>query len=201
MPDIEHSYPYIMANSDWMQIIIPFLVGEKNENEYTDSVSLGLNSNDRVHEHLLASQSIISQFAFLENYEGAQFGIFLKDKVHLISADDYKLQDIVNQGINTLIENAIKKHLALYERQPVKKRLSEVLPKIGINPDKELIDEYVAISNRRIELAHNVNVDNSSMKEAVDIYIRCLIVAKELGALFGDTEAIKYELPSHVKIT
>jgi len=200
-PDINHDHPYILGISDYQKIIGPFLLGEAPKPDDRGGIPTGLNANDRVHEHLLSSQTIIALFAILEAYEFELFKNRLTEKVHLLSNDSYKLSEILELGVDALKGNAISQHSARYERSPVKKRLSEILPKIGLILDKDLANEYYAISDRRVELAHGVDVDSASINEAIDIFIRCLAIGKELGTLFGDHDAEQYQFPSHIKIT
>ncbi|GAA0828517.1 hypothetical protein GCM10009112_09010 [Marinomonas arenicola] len=197
-PDINRNFPYILAMSDYQKIVAPFECGENPTPRENGGVPMGINFKERAHEHLLSSQTIITLFAILEDYEFQLFEKSLEKNIQLFDKTNYKLEEIQEKGIENIKSSAIKEHSARYQRTPVTKRLKEILPKLEITLNSECIKNYQEISDRRAELAHEVDPDPASMKEVVFIFVETLDIGKIIGSAFNDETAINYKFPSHI---
>ncbi|WP_288997914.1 hypothetical protein [uncultured Psychrobacter sp.] len=137
-------------------------------------------------EHIIGTQIILYNYCLLEAYEFDLYKKLLDKNKENFLDEKVSLKDILNRGSDKLLAGILEREQNKYERMGVRNRVNH-WNKLGLEPiPEEWVKAYEDISNRRNTLTHEAHPDDVTLVEAIIIFHRTRLIARQLANHFND---------------
>lgn len=194
MPPIRHDHPYVLKSGKHNAYIVALLHGnleDKLLKTLDGQVKAPIQMNP---ESYVAHSSVIQYFALIEEYEFAHVEEAIQQKLPEIDTERFTFKQILDKGIDQLLESRAAYLMSVYARKAVSKRLRE-WPAFGLGTLPEAVAiKYGQMADLRNRLAHEKVGGAIRLQTAIEFYYFGVLVSVEMGKLFVD-ETATYEHP------
>jgi uncharacterized protein YutE (UPF0331/DUF86 family) len=194
LPPIRHDHPYVLKSGKYNEYITALLVGnleEKLLKALDGHVKAPIQMNP---ESYIAHSSIIRYFTLMEEYEVAHIEKALRQRLPEIDTERFTFKQILENGIDQMMDARALYLASVYARKSVSKRLRE-WPMFGLSSLPEAVaSKYAQMADFRNRLAHENKTVAARMQSAIEFYYFSVLVSLEMGKVFTDKTAI-YEHP------
>lgn len=188
-PDLDKDLlPLVHALSKELSVTISLIFKEPEPSDISENggVYFGQENEFIPVEHIIGTQIILYNYCLLEAYEFDLYRKTLNEKQERFLDEKVSLKDVISRGTDTLISGILEREQNRYERMGVRKRVG-LWSNLGIDsiPEKWIV-AYEEISNRRNTLTHEAHPDDVTLVEAIIIFHRTRLIARQLANHFND---------------
>ncbi|EKZ5279539.1 hypothetical protein AB8R67_13635 [Klebsiella pneumoniae] len=180
--------PLTLKTSDIFQLALHVMNDLKIPQKEKNGGRRMFNINDLTPpDEIMSAQTILYLFCLLEEYEFLTYENALTSNLSRVChSDQYTLKNIEELGVEGVKKKSIERHMATYQFSACRKRI-KYWGKMGL---KELpegkITLYEQISKRRNELTHLSTPTPASRFEAVNFYLVCRNLVRDIAISFAD---------------